>query len=705
MFKRLLLLFGILISLTYADEGMWLMRQIGGLQLEEKGFIISADSIYNAEKTSLHNAIVWLGGCSASLVSPEGLVLTNHHCAYGALQRASAKDNYDYLKNGFLAADKQGELPAPDQYAYILRSIEDVSKDVIRSARNAKDLTQRYRMMEQKCREIEETAEQGRDDIHCEVVELFEGREFIKYVFDKYQDVRIVYAPPESVGKYGGDTDNWMWPRHTGDFTFIRIYTAADGSPAKYDSLNVPLKSPLYLKLSSEDLSDGDPAFIIGFPGYTTRYRTAADLEYTLYKHYIPQIGKYQKLLNIIAGLVYENPEAEIRLASIDASINNVMKKYQGNVDGMLGTSFIDEKRKEENALRSYIAADRKLESRYGNILEGIGALYEERETFENSDKVLDLFGYYSGTLYYLADYAYYIAKEREKPESDREPDFSEKRIREFVERLPYRYLSFYEPYDRHSLLLAIEEAKTFAESAYFFDFPEDPEAWVRTAYQQTKLMDADFAKRLFSMSSSQIEALRDPIVHLAVSLYPPKLEKRERMRNWNARMHDYRLRYLEVLESFRGKALYPDATSTIRFTYGTVKGYQPKDAVWYLPFSTLRGVIAKNTGEEPFNMPAKLEELYKKGNTGRWQDPELKDVPSCFLMTGDITGGNSGSAVMNRNGELIGLAFDGNYEAMTSDWQFQEAVQRTIAVDIRYVMFITEKFAGADWILREMGL
>lgn len=705
MLKRLVLFLSIFISLIYADEGMWLMRQIAGLQLEEKGFNISADSIYHTQKTSLHNAIVWLGGCSASLVSPKGLVLTNHHCAYGALQRASAKDNYDYIKNGFLAQNRKNELPAPGQYAYLLKSIEDVSKEVIRSARSAKDLTQRYRMMEEKCREIEEETEQGRDDIRCKVVELFEGREFRKYVFDKYDDIRIVYAPPESIGKYGGDVDNWMWPRHTGDFTFIRIYTAPDGSPAKYDSMNVPLKSPLYLKLSSEDISDGDPAFIIGFPGYTSRYRTAADIKYTLNKHYIPQIEKYQKLLNIIAELIHENPEAEFRLASIDASINNVMKKYQGNVDGMLETDFIEAKQNEEAELQRYIEADRKRSGRYGDILDGIKNLYKERETFENGDKVLDLFGYYSGTLYYLADYAYYVAKERDKPERDREPDFSEKRIQEFVERLPYRYLSFYEPYDRRSLQLAIEEAKNIPESVYFYEFPENTEAWVKTAYRQTRLKDEDYTKRLFSMSSSQIEALQDPIVQLAVSLYPPKLEKRERMRNWNAKMHDYRLRYLEVLESFKGKALYPDATSTMRFTYGTIKGYQPKDAVWYLPFSTLSGVIAKNTGKEPFNMPAKLKELYLKGDSGRWQDPELNDVPSCFLMTGDITGGNSGSAVMNRNGELIGLAFDGNYEAMTSDWQFQEAIQRTIAVDIRYVMFITEKFAGADWILQEMGL
>ncbi len=705
MIKRFTLFLFVCASLIFADEGMWLMTQIDDLGLKEKGFTLPADSIYHPGKASLHNAIVWLGGCSASFVSPDGLVLTNHHCAYGALQRASAQDSVDYIRNGFLAQDRSEELPAPGQYAYVLREIEDVTRQVIRSARFAGDLTQREKSMMRKCREIEEETEGGREDVRCKVVKLFEGREYRKYVFTKYHDVRIVYAPPASIGKYGGDTDNWMWPRHTGDFTFLRVYQSPDGEAAEYSETNVPLNCDTWLRVADEDLSAGDPAFILGFPGRTTRYRTSRDVEYTLNKFYIPRIDMYEELLGIMEEVTEENPQGEIRLASLNASINNMMKKYQGNVDGMLETGFIERKKAEEDKIRQFIASDRRLNRRYADLYKEMFKLIEERASYEVYDDILDSFGYYSGLLYYLADYAYEVAREREKPEADRDPEFSETRVKEFVKRIPYRYLSFYEPYDKRVLLRALRKAESAPDGFHFFELPEDPGEWVESAYAESKLKDAEFAQEIFSMSASEIEDLNDPVVQLAVSLYAPKFEKRERNRNWSAHMNDLRQQYIEVLDIYYDKPLYPDATGTLRFTYGTVKGYQPRDAVWYLPFTTLSGVIAKNTGEAPFDMPEKLAELKRSDDLGPWTDPELEDVPCCFLMTGDITNGNSGSAVMNRHGELIGLAFDGNYEAMTSDWRFQEAIQRAIVVDIRYVLFVTRKFAGAQRILDEMGM
>ena len=331
--------------------------------------------------------------------------------------------------------------------------------------------------------------------------------------------------------------------------------------------------------------------------------------------------------------------------------------------------------------------------------------MISERDEFYVNDEILNSFGRYSGLLYYLADYAYHIARERAKPEADRDPDFIEKRIKEFIERIPYRYLSFYEPYDKQVLIRTLEYAKSSSDDFYLFPLPDNPAVWVKSAYRNTKLKDPEYMKKLFSMRVSRIEKIDDPIVQLAVSLYAPKFEKKERLRNWDARMNDFRLRYMEVLALYEDKRLYPDATGTMRFTCGTVKGYTPYDAVWYKPFTTLSGMIDKNTNIPPFDVPKALADLQADGDLGDWIDPELQDVPSCFLMTGDITGGNSGSAVMNRHGQLIGLAFDGNYEAMTSDWQFQKDIQRTIAVDIRYILFITQKYAKAQWILDEMGL
>lgn len=700
MFKRCLIILLICISFVFADEGMWLLSQIEDLDIESKGFSITAPEIYDPENPSLHQAIVWLGGCSASFVSPNGLVLTNHHCAYSSLQRASARDTVDYVKLGYLANTQTEELPAPGQYAYVLTSVEDVSKDIFKASRKANDLTQRETMVKKAIRDIVEETENNQDDIFCKVVKLFEGREYRKYTFTKYQDVRIVYAPPESIGKYGGDIDNWMWPRHTGDFTFYRVYMGPDSMPAKYSEDNIPLNVDTWLKVSTEDLKVGDPAFVIGFPGVTTRYRTSADIEYSLKYLYHPYIKKYQDLLNIIEDLYKEDPQSRMRLSSTYAGISNYMKKYQGNVDGFIKTDFIGRHVAIENELEKYIASDNKLRKRYSHLLDEMKSLIDEKESYYDYDSILDGFGYYSGTLFYLANRAYNDAREREKPEADRDPDFSEKRNREFVEKIKYRFYSYYEGYDKKVLAYSINKAKSAPDGFYFFDLPKNTEAWVDNAYRSTRLDDLNYVERLFSMRASQIEALDDPIVQLAVKLYAPKFEKKERLRNWDARMNELRNQYMELLATYTRKPQYPDATGTMRFTYGHVEGYRPRDAVYYEPFTTLSGVKAKNTDTVPFDMPAKLGMISDHGN---YDDPDLGDVPVCFLLTTDITNGNSGSAIMNRHGDLIGLAFDGNYEAMTSDWMFQPKIQRTIGVDIRYVLFVTEKFAGAKWIVDEM--
>jgi len=687
-------------SLVLADEGMWLMSQIEDLDLNSKGFEIESKAIYDEENPSLHNAIVWLGGCSAAFVSSQGLVLTNHHCAYGSLQRASAKDGIDYVRSGYLADDQTKELPAPGQYAYVLNSIEDVSKDVFKAARKASDLTQREILIKKKIRDIIEETEGNREDIHCKVVKLFEGQEYRKYTYTKYRDVRIVYAPPESIGKYGGDIDNWIWPRHTGDFTFYRVYMGPDSLPASYSEENIPLMVNNWLKVATEDLKVGDPGFILGFPGVTTRYRTAADIEYSLEYLYLPYIQRYRDYLCMIEDIYKKDPDARMRLASVYAGIANYMKKYQGNVDGFQKTNFIDEHLQMEDQLKSFVNSDKKLKKRYSHLFDDMNTLMEEKKGYYEYDSILDGFGYYSGTLFYLANKAYENAREREKPEADRDPDFSEKRNREFVERAKYRFYSYYEDYDKQVLEYALNKAKNAPDGFYFFELPADVNLWVENAYKNTKLADYDYIRDLFGMRASQIESLDDPIVQLAVKLYAPKLEKKERMKIWDARMNELREQYMELLAIYTRKPQYPDATGTLRFTYGHVEGYSPKDAVYYKPFTTLSGVIAKNTGEEPFDMPEKLATIKDPGN---YIDPELNDVPSCFLITTDITNGNSGSSVMNRKGELIGLAFDGNYEAMTSDWMFLPEIQRTIAVDIRYVLFITDKFAGGTWIVEEM--
>jgi hypothetical protein len=695
-----------------AEEGMWLLSQIKDLKLEQKGFQISADEIYNHDKPAIANTIVWLGNCSSSFVSGEGLLLTNHHCAYGALQRNSAKDSIDYIKNGFLAHGRSQELPAIGQNAYVLESVKDVTAEVIASAKDIEDIAEKEKAIEQKIAQLEKAAEGDREDLLCQVATMYNGKQYIQYLFKKYQDIRIVFAPPEAIGKYGGEIDNWMWPRHTGDFTYLRVYQAPDGSGAKYSPDNVPVKPNNHLKIARTDLKDGDMTFILGFPGRTMRYRTSYSSDWNLNRNYIPSIKEFQEILSVIENLSRDNQDAAIKLANFDAVFNNVMKNYQGNVDGMKKSNFIAKKRAFEQELVDFLKSKRKLQKQYGDVLDQIGAQYALIEKSYDYDWALDTFqGYGIGVLYRLASKAYDVARERAKPEAERKPEFSEKKVRESIGRIDDAYLGFYEPFDKAMLnraltkAAALPEEQRIVELDYILKSESGIEGWIEDAFQKTGLKDATYVKAVYDKSAEEIEALGDPLLDLAVRLYEPQDQKYERDKVWNAKIKNLRGEYIDALYTWKGKNLYPDANSTMRFTYGAVRGYSPTDAVFYQPFTTLKGVLEKNTGVEPFDAPAKLTELYQKKDFGRWMDPELNDVPVCFLCLSETTGGSSGSAVMNARGELIGLAFDGNYEAMTSDWLYDPEIQRTIAVDIRYVLFITEKFAGADYLLKEMGL
>ncbi len=698
--------------LAFAEEGMWQLSQIKDLDPMKLGLEISAEEIYNPEKPSISNAILWLGGCSSSFVSADGLILTNHHCAYGALQRNSAKDGKDYITDGFLAKDRSEELPAIGEEAYVLMSMKDVTEEISESVRGISDLTEKEKAVERKITEMEGAAEGGREDRFCYVATLYNGKQYIEYLFKKYRDVRIVYAPPKAIGNYGGDIDNWIWPRHTGDFTYMRVYQAPDGSGAKYSPDNVPVKPEKYLQISDTDLKVGDMTFILGFPGRTMRYRTSYSVEWNLNRNYIPIIKEFQEILNIITELGEKDPDAKIKLADFDAGINNAMKNYQGNVDGMLKSGFIENKKQFEKELMNFIRSKRKLDKEYGNVLKEIGAQYALLESSYEYDQALDNFGkYFGGVLYDLGASAYDVASQRAKPIEKRRPDFSEKRVAESIERIQYAYLEFYEPFDKIMLIRALKQAGNLPENQripeldYILKAGVSIENWVDSAFAKTGLRDVEYVKALYDKTDKEIADLNDPLIDLAVRLSVPKERKYEETQIWNAKIKDLRKHYIDALYAWKGQSLYPDANSTMRFTYGKVKGYKPADAVWYEPFTTLKGVVDKNTGKEPFDNPAKLTELYKTKDFGRWVDPELKNVPACFLNTCDITGGNSGSAVMNGKGQLIGLAFDGNYEAMTGDWLYNPVLQRTIVVDIRYVLFITEKFAGANHLLKEMGL
>ena len=699
-----------LCSFILGDEGMWMLNQVKNFNLEKLGFKLSASDIYNPDKPSITDAIVLLGGGTSEFVSPRGLLLTNHHVAFGAVQRASTKGK-DFITEGFLARTLEEEIEAPGYSAQILREIKDVTSEFVRFKR-IKDPVKREKAIDRKITKMTEKIEKGRSDINAVVAKMYNGKQYILYVYDRFDDVRVVYVPPKAIGNYGGDIDNWMWPRHTGDFSFMRVYMAPDGTGRKYHKDNVPYKPRYWLKVAKEGLKKGDQTFILGFPGSTVRYRTSNSVKENLNHNYSKNIKYYGEVIKLLEKFSKDSKIARAKLAGLDSGLNNAMKYYQGMVDGMEGTNFVQKKLDFENEFVAFLKKDKKMFDKFGDILPKIKNQYEILAKFREQDDVFGRSMYLSGTVFGVARDIYFTVKEREKSKKERDPKFSEKDIKRMADRLHFKYMSFYEPADKAMLLKALKAADQLkgAQRINGFDYilknkSLPVEKFIDDAYKKTKLKDAKFAKGLFFKKSNELEAMNDPFLNLAKSIYKEKELSKKRSENFGANIVALRKRYIDGLYAWRGSNIYPDANRTIRFSYGRVEGYRPRDAVYYKPFTFIKGMLEKDTGKVPFDMPQGVKDLYKKKDFGRWTYSGVNDVPIAFLHKVDSTGGNSGSPVLNAKGEIVGILFDGNYESMTGDWLYEPDIQRSISVDIRFVMFITEKLAGAKKILKEMNL
>jgi len=702
--------FFMILGFVWAEEGMWLLNQLPGLKLAEKGFNIDVAKIYNPSAPSITDAIVLLGGGTAELVSEQGLLLTNHHVAFGAVQRVSTSGT-DFISKGFLAETLRDEIEAPGYSASILMKMEDVTKAVLEGAGKIKDLVKRQKTIDQKIQKMTDGIEKGKSDISANIASMYEGKQYILFVFKRYDDVRVVYVPPAAIGNYGGEIDNWMWPRHTGDFSFMRIYMAPDGSGRKYHQDNVPLKPRYWLKVAGEGLKEGDQTFIMGYPGFTSRYRTSFAVDYS-YRHQYPEtIALYSDTINLLQSFEKDGLKAKMKVAGLIKGLSNGMKKSQGNVDGMGRTGFVEQKKAFERELMGFLQKDPALIKKYGHILGEIEQLYQKViVTKAYEDALAGMGGRLCGTLMSIASQAYGVAAERAKPKSERDPRFSEKDIERTVSRLQYGYMSYYEPADKALLQAALRRAQDLPEDMRIKALEsllggEGIDAFLDKAYELSKLKDVEFARTLFGKSVQELKNQNDPFINLAAELYPEKEAQRKKDEAFAASISQLRKQYIDALYTWKGADMYPDANRTIRFSFGPVKGYAPRDAVVYKPFTTIKGAIEKRTAQEPFDLPQSVVDLWQARDFGRWACPTLQDVPIAFTHMVDSTGGNSGSPVLNANGELVGILFDGNYEAMTGDWQYDAEIQRSISVDIRYVMFITEKLGKATRILKEMKL
>ena len=697
----------------HADEGMFLLNQLPVEQLRALGFQLTPEQIYRPGGGGLSDAVVMVDGGTGAFVSPDGLILTNHHVAFAAIQMNSSPE-HNYIKEGFWAKNRQEELPAPGYDCRITLSFQDITPRVLHGIKKKWTGLKRYKAIEKRIKEIEEKESDEKAGIEAQVVSMYDGMYYYLFKYLRIKDVRLVYAPPEAIGQYGGDTDNWMWPRHAGDFAFMRAYVGPDGKPADYSPDNVPFQSKTYLPISTAGVKEGDFMFIMGYPGRTMRYRTSYSVRYNQEISYPYRIQLFKEMIQLLNKESEKDPSLKIKFASLEMMLSNVLKNNEGMLAGLKKSHLLERKLAMEKQLTGFLNRNPELQKAYGGVLPAIGKLYARQEKWFQRETLLRFMAFGS-RMYGFASTIYRWSEEKKKPNLEREPRFLDRNIPQIKQRMKIAQRDLHPPTDAKMLELFLlrlanlpEDQKVPAVEEILKRYPGRPKAeavheYVQEVYSGTKLADLDTRLKMMDMSHEELMAQNDPLITLAAKLAPAQKQLQDWEQAFSGELSVLRPKFIEALTKWKKTNLYPDANRTIRLTYGTVKGYEPRDAVVYKYITTLRGVLEKDTGREPFNCPPKLRRLEESRDFGRYEDPLLHDVPVDFLGTTDITGGNSGSPVMNARGEYIGIAFDGNYESMTSDWQFDPRLTRTISVDARYILFILDKFSGAKNILEEL--
>jgi hypothetical protein len=661
-------------------------------------------------------AVVSLGGCSASFVSPQGLVVTNHHCAYGHLQYNSTPQA-DLITNGFLAQTMSDELPSgPGSRMYVTTNIEDVTSRVSGNiAAKATDL-QRYNTIDERKKQLVAECEKP-GGVRCSVPSFFEGAQYLRITQMEIRDVRLVYAPPLGIGNFGGEEDNWMWPRHTGDWSYLRAYVGKDGKPADYSKDNVPYKPAHILKVSGAGMNDGDFVMVLGYPGRTFRYMTAAEVQNSM-DFYTPTVIRYAKDLNAILEQENKRGKAvEIANASRIKSNANVQKNYEGTAEVFATGSVLNARKTRETELAAFLAKDPAMQKKYGTALAEVDRLGGQLRSTRERDVVLTWLQR-SSPMLAQAVVIQQLSLERPKPDLKRTAEYQQRNWTRLTEASDKAQKSIDPQSDRTGLRYFLREATKLpagqrikaVDAALAATGESDPakqiEALLDRLYSGTKIADLATRRTMLGESTAQLKARNDAMLDFATALGAEILAKEERDYRVAGAMSRVRPQYLEALRTMSGGLLAPDANSTLRVTFGNVKGYVPRDAVYYTPQTTVAGIVRKNRGEGEFDAPkqeiaAAKDAAMKSG----YVDPELGDVPVDFLSDVDTTGGNSGSPTLNANGELCGILFDGNYEALGSDYLVEPKVTRSIHVDAVYMLWVMDAVDKAHNLLREMGL
>lgn len=701
--KRLTLtILTILLTLgSRADEGMWLPSLISQriADMQKKGFHLSAEDIYNINEASLKDAVVLFGrGCTGELISPEGLLLTNHHCGYGQIQKHSSME-HDYLRDGFWAMKRSEELPNEGLTVSFLERMEDVTAAILNGYESSMSEEERTELVKGNSQKIIKEATTAENGLRATVEALYYGNQYFLFIYREYSDIRLVGAPPSSIGKFGGDTDNWIWPRHTGDFSIFRIYADKDNNPAEYSPDNVPYKPKKYFHISTKGVKEGDFTFIYGFPGRTQEYIHSEGVRY------IQETGDPHKItlrtlrLEIMDKYMKQDQKVRIQYSSKYAGVANAWKKWQGETKGLCKMKTVATKKAYEQVFSKWAKGGEfdgtvdKLDSLYKELKPYSFATDYYNETVRSSEIgkfAMDMARLFGKDGSYDAEQAAKISQRFFKDyHMPIDKDIFESMMTEFGKNIPENFKPDY-----------------FREQIARF---KSPQKWADNLFSKTMFTDQE--KVSYLSSEDRKKVLKDPATvfyNEFTKWYYNDIKPHTDRLNAELQLtyRDYMRGQMVYARTQRlAKVFYPDANLTLRVAYGHVKGYSPADAIYYKPSSTMKGIMEKDNPEIfDYDIPQRLRDLYAARDFGPWTD-ETGYVPVCFLATNHTTGGNSGSPVINADGELIGINFDRVWEGTMSDIVFDPEICRNISLDIRYVLFTIDKVAGAGHLIEEMTI
>jgi hypothetical protein len=705
-----------------ADEGMWMPQQIPDLAQKLKAMGFEGDPQSFADLTGQPmGAIVSLGGCTASFVSPDGLIATNHHCVQGSLQFNSTPQK-NLLVDGFLAKTREEELSnGPGSRVFVTVSVKEVTDAITGKIDPKLEDRKRFDLVERRVKQRVAACEAG--GYRCAVNPFFGGLEYFEIAQLEIQDVRLVYAPPAGIGNFGGETDNWRWPRHTGDWSFYRAYVGKDGKPASFSKDNVPYKPARFLRVEPAGVQEGDLVFVVGYPGRTQRHQTYAEVKDTSEWSFPRFIKGAEEQIAILETLGNTDPELKIKAAGRLRGLNNSLTNRRGQLEGLVKGGLLATKERNEKELAAWIAADPARRKEYGEVLPALAALQAEAEKTRERDAVFASL-FMSSSMLNAAHTAHLLSVEKaKKNDMDREPEYQErnwKRIREGQDRAQRTIDA---RIDKALLAWAMGHAATLPAEQRIAGLDKlvgltpgmakaDSDKAISDHLEKllagTKMADKDFRLGLLDKTTAEIAATKDPMLDLALALDPLYQTSREAAKRRQGAATRIRPRYMQALLAQSGGLVAPDANGTLRITFGSVKGKPGPDGIQWTAFTSLKGIEQKATGEGEFNAPARQLEAIKALRAGKrtpYVLPAIGDVPVDFLSMVDTTGGNSGSPTLNGKGELVGLLFDGTYDTIASDFLYDTVNTRSIHADVRYMLWVMSEVDGAAHLVREMGV